>query len=112
MKQLVQLQQQYHEFQSAGCEIIAVFREEKDGKDGLKKSLERTRAEYPLLLDTPPEATKSYSPDGFHTYIIDPAGVVRVDLPGTKMKRPDAEEILAALQEAETQQRKTESAAE
>lgn len=78
-----------------------MFREEKDGQDGLKKSFERTRAEFPLLLDTPPEETKSYSQAGFHTYIIGPDGIVHADLPGTKMKRPPPDKILTALKAAQ-----------
>ena len=81
--------------------MLAVFREEEEGKDGLKKSVERSRARFPLLLDTPVSVTQPYSVKGFHTYIVDPAGVVQADLSGTKMQRPTAQKILAALAEAQ-----------
>ena len=55
------------------------------------KSGEQTRAFFPLLLDTPATVTKPYSQEGFHTYIVDPAGIVQADLAGTKTKRPTAE---------------------
>ena len=32
--------------------------------------------------------------------MIDPQGILQADLPGTKMKRPGPDEILAALQKA------------
>jgi len=79
---------------------VAVFREEKEGLEGLKKSLTKTRATFPLLLDESPLVTKPYSPEGFHTYVISPAGTVYVDLPGTKMKRPGPDKIMAALKQA------------
>jgi hypothetical protein len=53
-----------------------------------------------LLLDQAPLTTKAYSPEGFHTYVIDPTGTVQVDLPGTKMKRPSPQKIIAALKQA------------
>ena len=55
---------------------------------------------FPLLLDSEPFATKAYSQEGFHTYVIDPQGIVRADLPGTKMKRPGPEKIMAAVEDA------------
>ncbi len=78
---------------------MAVFREEKD-EDGISKTLTKSNATFPLVVDTPAAATAAYSTEGFHTYIIDPAGKVIADLPGTKMKRPSPKKILAALKNA------------
>jgi hypothetical protein len=77
-------------------EIVAVFREEKDGVEGLKKAREKTKAAYPFVLDMDAEKTGAYSTEGFSTYIIT-AGKVDEELNGTKMIRPNAEKILEAL---------------
>ncbi len=100
MHQLVQLQENIEQFHEQNCQIVTVFREEKDG-DGLTKTMTRTGATFPLVVDTPATATKAYSPDGFHTYIVGPETTILADLPGTKMKRPSPEKIFATLKTAE-----------
>lgn len=97
MRQLGQLHRSYGEFEKLNTEIVAVFREEKDGVEGLRKSRASSKAEFPFGLDTDAEATAAYSHDGFNTYIVDTQGTLRATLKGTKMVRPSAEEILKKL---------------
>lgn len=97
MGQLKDLQKNYQDIRKAGGEVIVVFREERDGVDGLKKSQKVAGAEFPLLLDLGAKSTADYSTSGFTTYIIDKQGKVKKILAGTKPKRPKAAEILAAL---------------
>ena len=95
---MVQLQENSGEFKKLNTEILAVFREEEKD-DGLKKSLKRIEATFPLLKDMDSEKTKAYSREGFATYVIDPAGKVAAILPGTKKRRPGAKKILMELRQ-------------
>jgi len=97
MGQLKDLQKHYAEITKAGGEVIVVFREERDGVEGLEKSQKAANAEFPLLLDLGAKATPDYSTTGYTTYIIDKEGKVKKILAGTKPKRPKAEAIIAAL---------------
>ena len=45
MKQLVQLQENANKFAELNTELIFVFREEKEGVDGLKKIQQRTKTQ-------------------------------------------------------------------
>ena len=69
MKQLVQLQKNKAEFDKLGIQMISVFREEKDGPAGAKKTT-NTTGFSPILIDTPADKTKAYSQEGFITYLI------------------------------------------
>lgn len=97
MGQLKNLQENYEDISKAGGEVIVVFREERDGVEGLMKSKKVAGAEFPLLLDLGAKNTADYSTSGFTTYIIDQEGKVKKILAGTKPKRPKAEAIIAAL---------------
>ncbi|MEM7316875.1 MAG: redoxin domain-containing protein [Planctomycetota bacterium] len=97
MRQLGQLQKSYAEFNKMDTEIVAVFREEADGVEGLQKSISKTRATYPMLLDLKKQRTAAYSDTGFATYIVDKQGKIAAILPGTKRQRPGPKAILAKL---------------
>lgn len=84
-------------------EIIAVFREEQDGVEGLQKSISKTKATYPMLLDLKNKKTAAYSDRGFATYIVDQKGKIAAMLPGTKTKRPGPTAILAKLKALQPQ---------
>lgn len=94
----MQLQENYEQIQSLNAEVLAVFREEKLGVDGLIKSREKSGSEFPLLLDLGAERTAAYSQSGFHTYVIDRQGKILAILEGTVMKRATVEGVLEALQ--------------
>ena len=94
LKDLAKHQKAIHEHDA---EIIIVFREEKDGPDGLLKSQQISGAKFPLLLDLDKKSSGDYSTTGFTTYIIGKNGNVKEILAGTKPKRPKSEAILKAL---------------
>ena len=98
MKQLVQLQSSAADFDKLNAERIVVFREEKDGIKGLKKSQAKTK--FPnLLLDSPAKVTIDWSKGTFATYLINDKGVVKAVLGGTKIARPTSEDVLNKAQE-------------
>ena len=98
MRQLGQLQDSYDDFRDLNTEVVAVFREEQKGAEGLQMARERTEASFPMGLDLGAEQTAEYSPKGFSTYIIGADGTIKAVFPGTKMIRPSAEKILESLQ--------------
>lgn len=97
MRQLVELQKHYGQIKKLDAEIVAVFREEKLGVDGLKRSRNAAKTEFTLLTDLGAKATSAYSQDNFTTYVIDKKGVIQAILPGTLTKRISADEILREL---------------
>jgi peroxiredoxin len=99
MKQLVQLQTRYETIQSLDAEVLSVHREEGDGVAGLRKTAQKTKAKFPILLDPQSKHTARYSTQGFATYIIDKKGKVRKILDGTKTKRPTADPVIKTLKE-------------
>lgn len=90
------MQESYDKFEELDTEVIAVFREEKDD-GGLKKSLERIKATFPLVSDLDSEKTKAYSDEGFATYLVNKNGKVAAILPGTKKRRPGSKKVLEEL---------------
>ena len=93
------MQNEYQQFQDLNTEIVAVFREEEKGAEGLKLAREKTKAEFPFVMDLGAEQTAGYSATGFSTYVIGKDGQVEAELTGTKMVRPPAEEVLGKVQE-------------
>ena len=77
MKQLGELQKNgAQQFKELGVEVVAVFREEREGIAGLKKIKNRTKVDFTLALDTPANATKAYSNGrkDFDNYLVDGTG--------------------------------------
>lgn len=74
------------------------MREEDKGAEGIATSIEKSGAQFPLLLDVGEKQTSMYSGGAFNTYLISPDGVIREHLDGTKVERPTGEAILGALQ--------------
>lgn len=97
MGQLKQMAKSYEDIEATGTEVIVVFREERDGQDGLKKSQKASSATFPLVLDLGKKKTAQYSSDGYSTYIIDQSGKIAAIHTGTKAKRPKPESILKSL---------------
>jgi len=93
------LQQAYPKFKKLDAEVLAVFREERDGAAGLAKVRSKTKAAFPLLLDLNKVATGEYSDSGFHTYLINKQGKIEMVLTGKITNRPSGEEIFKAAQE-------------
>ena len=99
MKQLVQLRENKDVFQKHKVNVIVVFREEKEGQEGLKKVVKATKADFILALDLNAQHTGRYSPgERVHdSYIIDSSRVIRVILPGKRYDRASIEEFEKAL---------------
>lgn len=93
------LQKRSAEFDAAGAQIVAVFRENKEGVEGLKKVRKASKAEFLLLDDPDKQQTKAYSPEGFAAYVVDSQGIIRGVFDGTKTGRPDPDKLLAAVKE-------------
>lgn len=100
MRQLGQLQSHYDEIKDMDTEIVAVFREDEKGAEGLKTAREKCRATFPFVMDLGAEHTTAYSHDKFSTYVIAQDGTIKSELSGTKMLRPSADDILAKVKEA------------
>ncbi len=97
MGQVKQLQNHYQEIQKAGAEVVVVFREERDGMEGMMKSQKTTGAQFPLLLDDNKQMTGDYSPEGYSTYIINPKGEITQVIHGTKANRAGIPAMMKAL---------------
>lgn len=99
MAQLVKLQERANEFKAAKTEVIVIFREEKDGVEGLKKSQARSKSTFRLGLDPEKKNTAAYSPKRgqFANYVIDSKGIVRGMVDGDLRDRATADELLAFL---------------
>lgn len=94
----MKLQEKYAEFKKQGAEVVCVFREEKDGAEGIKKARTQTCAVFPVLLDPGAVETALYSRGvSFTTYVVGKEGEIDAVLEGVKVKRPTADEILSEL---------------
>lgn len=96
MRQLGELKRNADKFKAANAEIIAIFREEKDGLDGLKKIKEKTKVSFTLGIDTPAKATSKYSNGAkvFTAYVIDKNGKIQGIVPGDLRNRAKSKQIL------------------
>jgi peroxiredoxin len=97
MRHLVELQKHYGQIKSLDAEIVAVFREEKLGAEGLKRSRDNARTEFTLVNDLGAKATSAYSQGNFTSYVIDKKGVIQAVLQGTLTKRISSDDILREL---------------
>ena len=96
MRQLGELNRNADKFKEHNFEVIAVFREEKNGTDALKLIKKKTKVDFTLALDTPVEKTAAYSPGNkeFTNYVIDKSGVIRGIIPGDLRNRAKSKELL------------------
>ena len=99
MKQLVELGKKADEFKKSKTEVIAVFREEKKGEDGLKAIKDKTKTPFTLALDNGNKHTGRYSSGRreFTGYVINPEGKVTKILKGDLRNRAKADELLKAI---------------
>ena len=104
MTQLVQLQKHADDFKKLDAELIFVFREEKEGVDGLKIIRDKQKTTFTLTLDEDKKSSKAYSTERmtFDNFVIDKSGVVRAVIDGTLRDRATADELLKALKEIES----------
>jgi len=100
MKQLGELNRNgAQQFKEMGVEVVAVFREEREGVAGLKKIRDRTKVDFRLALDTPASATKAYSygPKEFDSYLVDGKGVIRGVIDGSLKTRAQSEQFVEMI---------------
>ena len=102
MNQLVELGKNKAAFAEAGAEVIAVFREEKEGEAGLAKIKEKTKTTFTLALDTGKEQTPRYSVGRreFTGYVINPKGVITKVFQGDLRNRAKSAELIEAIKAA------------
>lgn len=100
---MVELQKQSADFKELNTELIFVFREEKEGVEGLKKIKERTKTSYTLAVDLDKKSTGGYSPRRmtFDNFVVDKTGTVRAVVDGTLRTRAKAAQLLKTLKEIE-----------
>ncbi|MBK1829939.1 hypothetical protein JIN77_04325 [Verrucomicrobiaceae bacterium R5-34] len=94
----MQLQAKKKAFDQLGVEMVCVFREERGGLAGAKKTADSTGFS-PLLLDYPIAKTKAYSQGSYSTYLIGKDGKIKAELNGLKKNRPTADAIAAKVSE-------------
>ena len=99
MRQLGELKKQEQAFKAANAEVIAVFREEQKGVEGLKIIKNRQKVEFTLALDTGKAKTPGYSSrrGEFSSYVIDKDGVVQQIIKGDLRQRAKSQQLLATL---------------
>ena len=100
MRQLGELKKNgAQQFKEMGVEVVAVFREERDGIAGLKKIKNRTKVEFTLALDTPADATKAYSTGRkeFDNYLVDQNGVIQGVIDGSLKTRAQSEQLVKLI---------------
>ncbi len=100
MAQLVELKKNNDKFADRGVEVIAVFREEKQGLEGLQKTKDKTGVPFTLALDLGAEHTAAYSPGKwvFNSYVVDSSGTVRAIVEGDLRNRAKSEQLLNAIE--------------
>jgi len=100
MRQLGELKRNAADkFKEQGVEVVAIFREEQSGMDGLKKIKAKSKVEFTLGLDTDAKATGAYSPGKmkFQNYVIDKHGVIRGIVDGSLKSRAQSAQLLEIL---------------
>lgn len=107
MKQLVELQKQSRVFKSLDAELVFVFREEREGVDGLKKIMDKHKPDFTLALDLDKKSSKAYSPARmtFDNFVIDSDGKVRNIIKGTLQTRAKAEEFIKTLTQIQSEKK-------
>lgn len=99
MRQLVELTKHAEKFEKMNVEVIAVFREEKEGVAGLEKIKAKTKTPFTLCLDTGAKQTAAYSPGRmeFDNYIIGPDGKLAGKIDGNLRRRSKSVQLFALL---------------
>jgi len=103
MRQLVQLQEQADTFEKLNTELIFVFREEREGVDGLKKIRNKTKTTFTLAVDFDKKSSAAYSSRRmtFDNYVVAKDGTVKAVVDGSLRTRASADQLLRTLREIE-----------
>jgi len=88
-------------FAKENVEVIAVFREEQKGVQGLEMIKKQTKTEFALALDTGAKNTAAYSPGRrkFDSYVVDKTGVIRGIVSGDVRNRAKSQKLLSIISE-------------
>lgn len=111
MRQLGQLQKNVGDFEKLNAQMVFVFREEKEGVDGLKKIEEKIKGDAKgkirIGLDYEKKSSEPYSSKKmtFDNYVIDSNGKIRGVIDGTLRDRATVEELTKIFKEIEAEQR-------
>ena len=99
MRQLGELQKRADEFKGLEAELIFVFREEREGVDGLKKIQQQHNTKFTLALDFDKKSSKAYSTRRmtFDNFVIRKDGQVAAIIDGTLRERATADELIKVL---------------
>ena len=99
MRQLGELKKNAAKFKEQGVEVIAVFREESKGVDGLEIIKTKTGVEFTLGLDKGAEQTSRYSPGRmqFANYVINKSGVICGIIDGDLRNRAKSAQLLEVV---------------
>lgn len=100
MRQLVELTKHAEKFEEMGVDVIAVFREEKEGVAGLEKIKAKTKTPFTLCLDLGAKQTAIYSSGKmeFDTYVVDANGNLAGQVDGNLRRRARSEQLFEILQ--------------
>jgi hypothetical protein len=106
MRQLGELKKNADKFKEQGVEVIAVFREEAKGVDGLQKIKTRMEVEFTLCLDKGAVQTGRYSPGKrqFANYVVNKSGVICGIIDGDLRNRAKAAQLLAIVDKVAVEQ--------
>ena len=99
MAQLGELKKNEDKFESMGVEVIAVFREDQKGIEGLELIRKKTGVKFRLALDTGAKQTAKYSPvkRTFDNYIVNQTGVITKVIEGDLRNRAKSDQLLQEL---------------
>lgn len=99
MRQLVELNKNAAEFRSAGVDVIAIFREESKGVEGLSLIEEKTRFEFQLALDGRKKQTPRFAPGrgDFSSYVVNKEGIITAIINGDLKNRANSKQLLDAV---------------
>ena len=99
MRQLVELGKNKDKFTDTGTNVIAVFREEAKGEEGLKMIKEKTETPFSLALDNGNKKTGRYSSGKgeFTGYVIDGEQMITKIIKGNLRTRAKSAELLEAV---------------
>jgi len=100
MRQLGELKKSEDKFKELGVEIIAIFREDEKGVEGLEIIKEKAKVGFTLAFDKGKKQTGSYSPGRreFSNYVIGPDGKVAAIIEGDLRNRAKSKQLFEELE--------------
>jgi peroxiredoxin len=99
MRQLVELNKNAKKFEEAGVDVIAIFREEAKGVEGLAAIRKKTETKFTLALDNGKKQTPRFAPGkrDFSSYVVNRNGEITKIINGDLRNRAKSAELLQAV---------------